>query len=114
MAIAAGKLDRRILIQRPVVVRDEHGDEIEGWVDVATVWAEFKRTGGNEEFRASQTSNVQTVAFRIRFRAGLDPKMTVVYEGRRYDILDVGESEDGRRVGITLTCEAREISPGSS
>ena len=114
MPIRAGHLDRRILIQRPVVVRDEHGDELEGWVDVATVWAEFKRTGGNEEFRAAQTSNVQTVTFRIRYRRGLDPKMSLVYEGRRYEILDVGESEDARQEGIVLSCEAREISPGAS
>jgi len=108
----AGQLDRRILIQRPVHVRNEHGEQIEGWVDVATVWAKFERITGGEEFRAEQRTNRQQVRFTIRHRPGVEPTMTLVYDGERYEIEDVGEVGDGRRDGLVLNGYAREVRSG--
>jgi len=108
----AGQLDRRILIQRRVPVRNDHGEEIEGWADVATVWAKFERISGQEEFRAEQRTNRQQVRFTIRFRPGIEPTMTVVYDGERYEIEDVGETGEGRRDGLVLNGYAREVSSG--
>lgn len=39
MALDAGKLRHRLLLQRPETVRDPWGQEVESWVDVAEVWA---------------------------------------------------------------------------
>lgn len=108
----AGDLDRRILIQRPVEVRNESGEVITGWVDVAAVWAGFKRVSGTDEFKAEQRSSRQQVNFTIRYRQGIDPKMTVVYDGDRYEIEDVGEFGDGRRDGLVLVAYGREIASG--
>lgn len=112
VAMKAGQLDRRILIQRRVPVRNEFGEEIEGWVDVATVWARFERVNGADEFRAEQRSSKQQVRFTIRYRPGLDPTMTVIYDGERYQIEDVGEVGEGRRDGLVLTGYAREVKSG--
>ena len=106
-------LDRRILIQRPVEIRNAAGESILGWVDVASVWAGFKRASGKDEFKADQRSSVQQVVFTMRYRDGIDPKMTVVYDGERYEIEDVGEAGDGRRDGLMLTCHAREVVSGA-
>ncbi|MFN0133424.1 MAG: phage head closure protein [Phycisphaerales bacterium] len=109
----AGELDKRILIQRRVPVRNAHGEEIEGWVDVATVWAGFKRVSGGEDFEAEQRTNKQQVQFKIRYRPGLDPTMTLVYDGERYQIEDVGEPEGSRRrEALLLTGFAREVKSG--
>lgn len=108
----AGELDRRILVQRPVEVRNESGEVITGWVDVATIWANFKRVNGTDEFKAEQRSSRQQVNFKIRYRQGIDPKMTVVYDGERYEIEDVGEAGEGRRDGLLLVAYAREVTSG--
>lgn len=107
----AGTLDRRILVQRPVAIRDSVGAEINGWVDVANPWASFERTGGDEEFRASQRSHEQQVMFQIRYRPGIDAKMRVVYDGEPYEIVDVAEI--GRREGLLLTATVREVTSGA-
>lgn len=109
----AGQLDKRILLQRPVVVRDEHGGEVTGWVDVATVWAHFKRVKGDESVQAEQRTNRQDAEFTIRYRPGLDPEMTLVYDGERWEIDDVGEPEGSqRRELLLLTAHAREVTSG--
>lgn len=110
----AGKLDRRILIQRPVPVRNETGEQITGWVDVATVWASFTRKSGREEQRAEQRSNRQDAEIEIRYRPGITPTMCVVHDGERWEIDDVGESGEGRRDGLLLTCHAREVASGGA
>ena len=112
-AMKAGELDRRILIQRPVPVRNAHGEEITGWVDVASTWAKFERVSGTEEFQAEQRSARQQVRFTIRYRSGIEPTMTVVYDGERYEIEDVGEAGEGRRDGLVLTGYAREVKSGA-
>lgn len=111
-AMKAGQLDRRILIQRRVTVRNEHGEEVEGWVDVATAWARFERVSGGEEFKAEQRTNRQQVRFTIRYRPGIEPTMTVVYDGERYEVEDVGETGEGRRDGLVLAGYAREVKSG--
>lgn len=108
----AGRLDRRILIQRPVPVRNDTGEQLTGWADVASVWASFNRKSGTEEQRAEQRSNRQDVEFEIRYRAGITPTMSVIHDGERYEIDDVGECGEGRRDGLLLTCHAREIESG--
>lgn len=108
----AGELDRRILIQRVVALRNDHGEIIMGWVDVATTWASFKRVSGVEEQKAEQRSNRQQVQFTIRYRADIDPTMSVVYDGERYEIEDVGDAGDGRRDGLVLSGYAREVKSG--
>lgn len=112
-AMKAGRLDRRILIQRPVPIRNEHGEQLEGWADVATVWAGFERVSGGEDFAAEQRSNRQLVHFNIRYRPDLNARMTIVYDGERYQVEDVGELKDGRRrEGLVLVCFVREIESG--
>jgi len=106
----AGELDRRVLIQRRAPLRNEHGEEIAGWVDIATVWAKVERVSGGEEFKAEQRSNRQQVRITIRYRPGIDPTMRAVYDGETYDIEDVGEL--GRRDGLVLTAYAREVESG--
>jgi SPP1 family predicted phage head-tail adaptor len=112
-AMKAGELDRRILIQRPVKVRGSTGEELTGWVDVANPWAKFERLSGGEEIRVEQRTNRQRVRFTIRYRSGIDAKMSVVYDGERYEIEDVGEAGEGRRDGLMLEGYVREVVSGS-
>ncbi|MFN7019877.1 MAG: phage head closure protein [Phycisphaerales bacterium] len=110
-SLAAGAMNRRVLIQRPVEVYDAHGQrEPEAWADVGQAWALVTRAPGTERFQADQRTSVQTATFTIRWRTGIEPGMRVISDGQAYDIRDVGES--GTRDLIVLTCEGREVRTG--
>lgn len=103
----AGKLDRRITIQEPVISQDDYGEPVvTGWADVATVWAQVVPVSGREYFDATAVRAEKTTRFRIRWRSGLTEAMRIVYDGRNYDIRSIVEL--GRREGLEIRAEATE------
>ncbi|MBU1067477.1 phage head closure protein [Patescibacteria group bacterium] len=46
-----GKINNRITLQAPTIVRDDYGGETKTWTDVATVWANVKPLSGKEMAR---------------------------------------------------------------
>ena len=108
MAVAAGDLDRRIVLQRATTAQDETGQEIETWAALATVWASWRRASARETLAAAEVAAAVTDIFVIRWWSGvsdLNPKDRVQYAGRTYDIADV--SEIGRHEGLQISAVAR-------
>lgn len=104
----AGKLDRRISIERASTYQDETGQEVARWAPVATVWASWRRASARETLAAAEVSAEVTDVFEIRWSnlvAELDPKDRVIYDGRTYDIAAV--TEIGRREGLRIAAAAR-------
>jgi SPP1 family predicted phage head-tail adaptor len=65
-----GKLDKRITIQSRSTTLDDYGQELNLWLDVATVWANVKPIGGREKLRsmAIESDLTHTVAIRYNVR----------------------------------------------
>ena len=104
----AGNLDRRIVIERATVSRDQYNAPVEAWAELATVWASKTDVKDGERMRADAVSSEITTRFRIRYSAtvaDVNPKDRVRFEGRIYDIVAV--KEIGRREGIEITASAR-------
>lgn len=103
----AGKLDRRVTIQRKTVTESGSGEPIEAWNDLATVWAQARPNRGDERFSTMQVVGSAVTTFVVRFRADL--AVTVLdrlgYDGKTWDILDVREL--GRREGWEIDAKAR-------
>lgn len=99
-----GQLDRKVTLQAPApVVQDASGQPAPvRFTDVATVAASVKYNLGNEAVAADQLTATQRITFTIRYRADVRPTWQLAYEGRTFQITDVGEI--GRRRGTTLTC----------
>jgi len=98
----AGDMDRRITIQRYVVIGDDgFGNEITEWIDLATVWAEVKQESGREFFAYGGINSDRKVVFRLRW---IDGGVTVLdrvsYGDRDHNIHEVREL--GRQVGLEL------------
>lgn len=112
MPLKAGELNRRVTIQRLVITTNETNEDVPGWIPVATVWAKFEpRTkGSGDEFAADQRSSRQIAFFTVRYRAGLDPTMRLVFDGEIYQIDAIGEPE--RRVFLELQTYVREVTTG--
>jgi SPP1 family predicted phage head-tail adaptor len=119
----AGKLDRRIDIQRLTSGQSESGAPTEEWENIAErLAAAYYPVRGDEKNAAPQFVASQQVDFNIRWTAALSsltPKDRIIYpainedispadeitEDRIYDIVEV--SEIGRRGGLKIRTARR-------
>lgn len=101
-----GKLDRRIRIHRSGIVRDAHGDDVDGFSPGPVVWASVRPGGGRERLSTAQTAAEAPSVFRFRWQAvlaDLSPSDRIEYpagSGRMFDIASVVEI--GRRDGLEV------------
>lgn len=102
----AGRLDRRITIERPASTIDPEGAEVPGWATHATVWAEVHMVAAKERLGAPQTLGVRTAKIRIRHRSDLGPEMRIRYGGAVWGI--DGIAELGRREALEILATAIE------
>lgn len=102
--IRAGLLNRQVKIQQLTQIKDEIGQPINEWQDVATVWANIRHMSGTEAIKADAPTSTVRASIRIRYRAGIDAGMRVLHGSTAYDIQAVLPDEIGRR-HIDLVCE---------
>lgn len=107
-----GQLDRRVTIQRPVVVTSAAGASTVSFVDVAgapTVWAKIESLPGGTEM--DEAGRLQPRAFwrvTIRRRGGIERGFRFVYGDRALHIRDIGD--DSSRSAM-LECVCVEYPP---
>ncbi|MDP2358015.1 MAG: phage head closure protein [Beijerinckiaceae bacterium] len=112
MSIEAGKLDRRIVIQRATVTTNALNEEVQSWAPLITVWAGKREVSDRERFAANEIGAEVTTRFTIRWstQAGaVDARDRILYDGRVYNIHHA--KEIGRRDGIEITAAARSEEP---
>jgi len=105
--VRAGKLDRRLTIERKTVSYSDSGEPQETWSTLAVVWAQARPDRGDERFAAKQLVGRAVTSFHLRHRADL--ALTVQdrlrYDGLTWDILDLRGI--GRGVGTEIDAAAR-------
>lgn len=105
----AGKLDRRITIERFTTTRDAFNNPIETWAPLVTRTPAAKLDiRDSERWTAQEVGAEITTRFQIRYSsvvADVNPKDRVLYDGKTYGI--VGVKEIGRRDGLEITAAAR-------
>jgi head-tail adaptor len=108
----AGKLDRRVRIERATTSQNDFGTPVPTWALLTEVSANIDAGAGSEQRLAMETTADQRRTFKIRWMAGLAVTDRIVYrdyEGgpqRAWDILDIAEI--GRREGLLVTAIARQ------
>ena len=103
----AGTLDRRVSILRATRARNEHGELVETWAPVVTVWAQRLDVTGREFFSATQTVAEGSARFRLRYRDDLLPTDRLEDAGRQFDIKHIAEI--GRREATEVVAVARVL-----
>ena len=99
----AGRLNTRITIQRRGTFRDDFGQPIEAWSDVALVWAHVVHENGLSRISADADTSVVKASIRIRRRPGIDAGMRVLVAGAVYEI-DAVQPDLIAREHIDLVC----------
>jgi len=110
MTMEAGRLRHRITIQQKSVARGAQGGEIVTWPLFATVWADAKPMRGREYVTLRAAQSDISIKFSMRYLAGVNPAMRVIWSGSPYEILDV-INVDGRGRELELMCrgEAADV-----
>lgn len=102
----AGKLRRRVDIQRPLYQQDpESGEMVRTWVDVwLRVPAAIEPLSAREFIAADATQSKVSARVVIRFRSGVDSTMRLIDRGRIYNIEGVLTDLESGREHLTLPC----------
>jgi len=101
-----GRLRHRVIIQQVAESQDSTGAPLETWGTFAEVWAGVEPLRGREFFASKQIQADVTTRIRIRYLAGVTPKMRVLWGSRVYLIDSVIDPEE-RHVEMQLM--AREL-----
>lgn len=101
-----GNLRHRITLQKPVIIRDSIGQELEEWQDVATVWASVEPLSGKEYFNAKQTNSEVSTKITIRYLESITPFMRLFFQKHTYNILSVINFEE-RNIYLQLLCSEK-------
>lgn len=104
----AGKLDRKIVIQRFTSTLDSYNEPVLSWSTLATRSASYEPISDGERFRAGETAATASARFVIRYSSAvstLNPKDRLTFDGDTWQILHV--KEIGRREGIEITVSGR-------
>ncbi|KAA0017110.1 phage head closure protein [Salinicola corii] len=105
----AGRLRHRVTIQRQGEGKDELGQPVEGWEDVATVWAEVTGLSGREYIASGGEQSEVSMQVLMRYRTGIDETMQVIHPpptggGEIYEIISA--LPDARRRQLILMCKS--------
>jgi SPP1 family predicted phage head-tail adaptor len=101
---AAGLLDRRITIQSATITQNAIGEAISTWSNFATVWASVEPISGREFWAMQQVHAEVTVRIRIRYLAGVLPKMRITGSGSKVFNIEAIINPAERNGHLELLC----------
>ena len=100
----ASKLRKRITIQQPAEVQNVYGEPGVTWQTFKDVRAAVEPLRGREFWAAREQQARVTTRMRIRYLAGVTPKMRVLFESRTYLIVAVIDPNEAHQE-MQLMCE---------
>lgn len=109
MALQAGKLNKRVILQTKTSVPDGYGGGAESWADTVTLWAAIRPLEGQERFQAQQVSAKLTNEVEIRYRTGVVAQQRFKYGERLFYIVQPPIDRDEKHEGLVCLCEERNI-----
>lgn len=107
MGLDAGRMNRRVVIERRGAGEDAAGQPVESWEPVASVYADIRAPSGLSGARDMQgdiAASLARYSVRIRFRDDIDTTMRIRTQGQVFDIKQVRPDYAGR-VYTDLICE---------
>jgi SPP1 family predicted phage head-tail adaptor len=107
MALRAGTLDKRVVLQSVSRAPDGGGGSVDTWSDVATLWAAVRPLTGQERFLAQQVQAKLDTEIEIRHRAGVVAQQRFEYDARHFYIVQPPINPDSRNERLVCLCEER-------
>jgi len=98
--VMAGRLDTLITLLRPTRTRHPDGSWMQGWEEVARVWATVTPVSARERLGSPQVIPEETVRFHIRWMEALDPSWAIRHAGKTWQIDGIARYPRERRMEI--------------
>ena len=98
----AGKLNKRITIQKCISKPSPSNQQRGDWVDVCTIWAQVKCTSSRAVGDDGVIQHEATYKFYIRRRKGITAQMRVCWDGRIFNLVGPPIDWNDERTGLTL------------
>ena len=112
MTLAAGRLNKRIILQSPVLDQDSAtGAVATVWADQASVWAAIEPVSVRDFVAADERQSRVIARIVIRHRADVDASWRVTHGGKVYQIVGVLADQDSGREFVTLAV-GEGVNPG--
>jgi SPP1 family predicted phage head-tail adaptor len=99
----AGKMDKKITLQRSSYVVDPAGTPTTVWTNFATVRAQVIQSGTEEFIRAYGASEETAIIFRTRFRDDVTLADRILYAGKAMNLKEINEIQRRRGLEIRAT-----------
>lgn len=103
----AGALNKRIKILRKANGTDTHGYPVEGWPEVATVWANVTAAAAREFWEAQAAHGELTHKITIRYRPDITADMRIAMGDRNFELVAPPVDYNERHEYLVLKC--REV-----
>ena len=84
--IRHGSLNKRITIETYTQAADSYGETVRTWVTYSTKWASVEPLAMRELIAAKEQASKFEIMFRIKYIAGVKPKMRILYNSDYYNI----------------------------
>ena len=105
----AGKLNKKITIQKPVKTKSRMGQEVTEWQTVCTTWSDMICTDSKAATQDGVIVHEGLYRFRIRWQRGLTAEMRVIFKDgdteRIFPLAGPPANWEGNRDGLTLLCK---------
>lgn len=105
MTLAAGRLRNRVVIEAPAHTPDGAAGRRTAWRRVASVAAEVLPLAGNDGLEDGVVRAAQAYRITIRWRAGLDTRHRLIWNGQPLKINSMVDP-DQLRQRLVLACVA--------
>lgn len=101
----AGLMDELVTVQQFSTSTDSNtGEKSRSWTTYTTAWARVQEAeSGNESVDADRIEHKQTVIFSMRFDAGIDTKMRIVWNSKNFNIVNIADLS--RRMYLKIQTE---------
>lgn len=103
----AGRLNKRITIQRRTPSRAPSGQPVDKWTDHKTLWAEVVCTDSRTATADGVVQHEGLYRFYIRWTSGITAEMRILWDGRIFELTGPPADWKSNRIGLTLL--AREL-----
>lgn len=108
MALRAGILNKRVILQTASRSLTASGGATETWADTATVWAAIRPQSGVDRYEAQQTKGTLAVEIEIRYRS-VNAQQRFKYGSRLFYIIAPPTNPDERNERLVCVCEERNV-----
>lgn len=108
MALRAGTLNKRVILQTVSNGADGRGGVTETWADTVTLWAHVEEMSGGEGYEAQQIASRLTHKVTLRYRTSVTPQQRLKYGTRILKIQSVA-NPDQRNEMLELSCSEEDI-----